>query len=125
VTETPLFTTFLERMQPDRAERRRLQTLSGAAIRADWTTTIVHVGVGPTGKTTFQQIMQAAHPDSGHIHETANVISPQRSLRDRPEIYVHWDVVIPIEEMDIWLARKIIATELEGVRAWLRAGIGG
>jgi hypothetical protein len=118
MSDTPLFTAFLEKAIPHADERDFAQ-----ALLADWAAgqakrPIVLAGVGPTGKTTLEMVLNAAvAPAIRPGLSTAN-----NRFRVGHEAVIRLYHVVPVDEMDIRLAKKIIRDELEGVRAWLRAG---
>lgn len=118
MTAASLFEAFLEHNQPDPGLRQRLQVIAGFSTRrgGDWTTPIVHVGPGATGKTTFERIIAAVAPHAAHLHSTA-LEAPAGRI-----IPVMWAVVIPPAERDPRLAQRIIDGEARIVRDWLTGG---
>jgi hypothetical protein len=117
MTKTPLFTAFLERAIPHAPERDFAQSELRRWAAGESKRPIVLYGAGATGKTTLQLVLEAAaRPERGSVDE---IFTANSGFQVDDEFVIRLYHVVPVDEMDIRLAKKIIRDELEGVRAWL------
>jgi hypothetical protein len=115
MAKTPKFTAFLQRAFPDRLERAYAKHTLGRWANGRTRRPIILTGMGATGKTTLQTVLLKA--TDGLIHSPITT-SPYVS-GDMSVIVIRMEHQVPVAEMDLRLAKVIIADELDGVREWL------